>query len=387
MGYFTATKSKFKKLKNRENGKYKENFRTELLKLNRARIRMLTPILAVIFIVFIIFIDIPRFQNNTLLESTGFIWIAVGRVFVFILSILTLVLSFLTKIKGQTNKNFLVSIFQKIVVSLMFLALMANAIGDYLILGSIETYIGISLAFAILIFMADGYSFLFFLLNYLLFIGVIDLLTPEESFMATTLFTNCFSFSLFSFAVSRINYYSALNTFHQKMIITEQKDKLEELSTIDQLTKVFNRRKFDDLISAEIDRANRYKHRFAVIMFDIDHFKKVNDTYGHHVGDSVLIEMSSIIKNNLRKTDSIIRWGGEEFIVLASETTLPNAAVLGEKLRKLVSTHNFPEVGQVTSSFGISEYIYSETADTMMKRVDSALYAAKDNGRNRVESL
>lgn len=387
MRYFADTNSKFKKLKKREQGKYKETFKTELLILNRTRIRVMSTILAVIFIIFIIFIDIPRYQDKTLLESTGFLWIAAGRIVVFILAILTLVISSLTRIKRQTAKNLLVSIFQKIIIPLMFLALMANAVGDYIAFGSIETYIGISLAFAILIYMADGYSFLFFLLNFLLFIGVINLLTPEGSFLATTLITNCFSFSIFSFAVSRIHYYSALNSFHQKMIIVEQKDKLEELSTIDQLTKVYNRRKFDDLIAAEIDRANRYKHRFAIVMFDIDHFKHVNDSFGHHAGDTVLVELSSLVKNNLRKTDAIIRWGGEEFVVLASETTLPNAAVLGEKLRKLINIHNFSDVGQITSSFGISEYLFSETAESMMKRVDSALYTAKENGRNRVESV
>lgn len=387
MRYFSDLKCKYNKLKNRETGNHKKLFQADILRANRARIKVISTILAVLFIFFIVFIDLPRYQNGTLFVTTGFIWIALGRISIVILSIISLVISSLINIKRKNSSHLLVSISQKTLVSIMFFAIMSNAVGDYFITGSIETYIGISLAFSILVFMSDGYSFLFFFINFLIFIGIIQSFNSNDSFVTTALFTNCFSFSLFSFVVSRINYYAKLNSFHQKLLIVEQNNKLEELSTIDQLTKVYNRRKFDDLIAAEIDRANRYKHRFALIMFDIDHFKHVNDTYGHHVGDTVLIEISSLVKNNLRKTDAIIRWGGEEFVVIASETTLPNAAVLGDKLRVLISKHNFNPGGQITSSFGISEYIYSETAETIMKRVDSALYTAKKNGRNRIESL
>ncbi|MCK5736464.1 MAG: GGDEF domain-containing protein [Spirochaetaceae bacterium] len=385
MKYIHELYRNFKKLQKRKRGKFRDLFIIELLDKNRSIIKTILIVFTVIFLIFIVFIDIPRFKNGILFDLPAYIWIFSGRVSIFTFSFLALIVSFIFK-PVITKSNYRpIRILQQIIASIITLALIVNAVGDYILTGSIETYIGVFLAIGILFQMTDIYSFFFFFLSFLLFIGTLAMVTPGDGFIPITLFVNCFSFSLFSFIISRISYYSELNKFYQKMIIVEQKDKLEELSTVDQLTKVYNRRKFNDLISNEIERANRYKHRFAVVMFDIDHFKQVNDTYGHQTGDSVLVEICSLVKNNLRKTDSIIRWGGEEFVVIAAETTLPNARILGEKLKALVSSHTFPEVGLITASFGISDYINSETAETLMKRVDSALYSAKEKGRNRVE--
>lgn len=386
MGYLGNLRSKFKKIKNRENGRYKEEFKTEISMANQSRFRVLSVTIIIIYLIFILTIDLYRFQNKTLFVTSGFIWIAAGRLAILALALLAFLASSLSRFIGEKNNKLFIKIEQIFLVPIIFLAFVVNAIGDYIILGSIETFIGISLAFAILIYMTDKYSLAFFGLNFLLFIGLINELTPNESFISATLFTNCISFSLFSFVVSRINYYSRLTSFHQKLIIINQKDKLKELSVLDQLTRIYNRRKFDDLMAKEIDRANRYMQKFSIVMFDIDNFKYVNDTYGHLVGDTVLIEISTLVKNNLRKTDSIARWGGEEFIVIASETTLQNATNLGEKLRRIICNYHFKEVGKITSSFGISEYLHQEKAEAMLSRADRALYIAKENGKNRVEN-
>lgn len=118
---------------------------------------------------------------------------------------------------------------------------------------------------------------------------------------------------------------------------------------------------------------------------DVDHFKQINDTYGHHVGDSVLVEVAFILKNNLRKTDVVGRWGGEEFIVVCPETQLTNATHLAEKLRNKIEDHQFSDVEKtITASFGVSAYRVDDTVESLIKRVDGALYFSKRNNRNCV---
>jgi diguanylate cyclase (GGDEF)-like protein len=120
-------------------------------------------------------------------------------------------------------------------------------------------------------------------------------------------------------------------------------------------------------------------------MFDIDHFKSINDTYGHDVGDAVLCEISQLVRENMRGTDSLARWGGEEFMVLSRQTSMQRARRLAERLRLAVAEFPFTDVPrQITSSFGVAVLTTGETTDDLIKRVDLALYEAKDTGRNRV---
>jgi diguanylate cyclase (GGDEF)-like protein len=120
-------------------------------------------------------------------------------------------------------------------------------------------------------------------------------------------------------------------------------------------------------------------------MFDIDHFKSVNDTYGHHAGDSVLCEIAALISKNVRLNDLFARWGGEEFMILVTNTVSDNARMFAEKLRHAIESHPFPDAGHVTCSFGVAQFQGDETADRFIRRVDAALYRAKARGRNRVE--
>ncbi len=152
----------------------------------------------------------------------------------------------------------------------------------------------------------------------------------------------------------------------------------------DALTGIYNRLKFNELFEAEIQRSRRYKAPLSLIMFDIDHFKKINDRYGHHIGDRVLIEMSRLVSQNLRGQDIFARWGGEEFMIVAPDTGLVNAVELAEKLRVLIKTSYSCDQVRFTASFGVTEFSGDELADMMIKRVDEALYEAKRGGRNKV---
>lgn len=153
----------------------------------------------------------------------------------------------------------------------------------------------------------------------------------------------------------------------------------------DQLTGLHNRPATIELLEAEFERARRYHQNLAVIMADIDHFKRFNDRYGHDMGDRVLAQVAEILSNNLRKPDTVGRWGGEEFLIIAPGSDGPAAASLAERVRQYVETIRLEEVDEpVTASFGVSPLAADQNRDELLYVADMALYRAKDAGRNRV---
>ena len=160
---------------------------------------------------------------------------------------------------------------------------------------------------------------------------------------------------------------------------------LGKLSNIDFLTKINNRRCMQKILNKELKRAKRYDKSLSVILFDVDNFKSINDTYGHNAGDKVLKSISRIVSKMIRESDHFGRWGGEEFILILPETSLENAALLAEEIRHDLENFNFEEPSQVTCSFGISEYTGEAETSELVSKSDHALYEAKENGKNRVE--
>lgn len=173
--------------------------------------------------------------------------------------------------------------------------------------------------------------------------------------------------------------------FNAMIIAMAQKEKiLVSLARTDGLTGIHNRESLNNLLEIELYRSKRYKSPLAVILFDIDHFKKINDTFGHQRGDAVLKTMVNLVQSNLRSTDIFGRWGGEEFLIAAPGISSEQGLKLAEKIRRLVQDHDFPEVHQVTASFGVTAYRPDDSVDTLLRRADLALYKAKGGGRNRV---
>jgi diguanylate cyclase (GGDEF)-like protein/PAS domain S-box-containing protein len=171
--------------------------------------------------------------------------------------------------------------------------------------------------------------------------------------------------------------------------ITERKkmeEELKQLAVTDIMTGAYNRTKFDEIMGREMYRAKRFVEPLSIIIFDIDHFKKVNDRYGHITGDYVLKTLSVFIKEQIRQIDYLVRWGGEEFVIIAPETNLEGAQVLAERIRKGIESYRFDKVARVTLSFGVTEFKKDDDLDSILKRADDALYKAKLNGRNRVET-
>jgi diguanylate cyclase (GGDEF)-like protein/hemerythrin-like metal-binding protein len=159
---------------------------------------------------------------------------------------------------------------------------------------------------------------------------------------------------------------------------------LRRLCSTDVLTGAGNRRHFEEVVAAELERSVRYRQSVSLILIDIDHFKRVNDTCGHQAGDSVLRELVSVARKTIRSIDMLFRWGGEEFVVIAASTGYRGSAAVAEKFREAVEAHRFQGVGSVTVSLGVAEHLAPESAETWFRRLDDALYRAKDSGRNRV---
>ncbi len=176
--------------------------------------------------------------------------------------------------------------------------------------------------------------------------------------------------------------------------ITEQKRHLQSLenvnkllekqATTDYLTGIYNRIKFNQSLVLEMSRAERYSSPLALIIFDIDHFKKINDTYGHSAGDDALRLIAKIVALNIRKTDIFARWGGEEFVIQAPGVSLAEAVKFADKLRSKIEKYDFKYPEKITISIGVTVFQSGDSSTTLVNRADEALYDAKKSGRNQV---
>ncbi|MFH2124470.1 MAG: PAS domain S-box protein [Pseudomonadota bacterium] len=174
------------------------------------------------------------------------------------------------------------------------------------------------------------------------------------------------------------------------MDITQRKRDEEAiylLATTDSLTGIANRREFTAILIREMDQAKRYGTPMALAMYDLDNFKRVNDTFGHDVGDYVLLAVTGLVKENIRVADIVGRWGGEEFMVLMPQSDIVSAGNTAEKLRLTIAGYHFDKVNTLTVSFGVTVFEPQDDLTSLLKRVDDALYQAKKRGRNRVEVL
>jgi len=170
----------------------------------------------------------------------------------------------------------------------------------------------------------------------------------------------------------------SLRALHQKVA------KLESESMRDSLTGAWNRRYIDETLAIEVQRSRRYRHPLGAALLDIDHFKRVNDRFGHLTGDCVLRGIVALLGRERRAADIVARWGGEEFLILMPATAYAAAATAAEKLRAAIASHDFATAGRITVSLGVAELLDGEAAESLFARLDAALYSAKQGGRDRV---
>lgn len=195
--------------------------------------------------------------------------------------------------------------------------------------------------------------------------------------IAVTMFFTAILIFLFERNISRLVY-----SYEQE--IKGYTKELEILSTTDKLTGLSNRLFLDGILEKELEKSKRYKKTFSIILIDIDSFKRVNDTFGHQVGDTLLKEFSALLTLNTRSSDAVGRWGGEEFLIICMEAGQQGAVQLAETLREKVASYDFSTVGDISASFGVSSFQDQDTPERIIERADKALYQAKRQGRNRV---
>ena len=193
--------------------------------------------------------------------------------------------------------------------------------------------------------------------------------------------------TLIQYYITTFIYILVLFYFQRLVSAYIESDNLRKNAYYDALTDIGNRRSIDTWLENEINRCSHATNVFSIIYFDIDHFKKINDEYGHDIGDHVLKEFTSLVKSFIQPCDLFGRWGGEEFIIISKNQSLLEATQLAKKLRNITDIHSFRYVDHITCSFGVSTFQTNDIPKTLLKRADQALYLAKNNGRNMVQSL
>ena len=235
---------------------------------------------------------------------------------------------------------------------------------------------------------SDGYLHRELLENNESFIRLIQR-TPENERVVSVMDKH-FSAKAFKIDIVQIDYQhydDYLVTLTDITTMKERQIQTEKKAYYDGLTSVYNRYKFDEIVKNEIKNAQRYHRPLSMAILDIDKFKVFNDTYGHLIGDEVLIMLAQHVKNSIRDTDVFARWGGEEFVILFREIDVLQAEIVSQKIRESISELEHETAGHITASFGVTEFKEGDTLESMFKRCDDALYKAKESGRNRVEVL
>lgn len=194
---------------------------------------------------------------------------------------------------------------------------------------------------------------------------------------------NAEEYWLDQYIIPTLNENNEIENFVSLGVDITAKKELEKIASIDTLTGIYNRRMVDEFIKIEVESQKRHSSGLSVIMIDIDHFKDVNDTYGHQIGDIILAQTAKLIIENSRKSDISGRFGGEEFIIICPQTTSESALVLAEKIRVAIERFEFEHVGYKTISLGISTFEDNDTVESLIKKADTALYQAKNSGRNK----
>ena len=259
-------------------------------------------------------------------------------------------------------------------------------------------YIAVLYGMAVYFYYNYHQSFIMYLTVTVTLIFILPIFKPALEY--SSYIADAISNGLIAWLVSMFNYYKYVQDFINNKIIQKKNkqlveknqrikeinQQLEELIIKDDLTEIYNRRKLDEELERLCSKAQRYEQQFALILLDLDHFKLVNDNYGHNKGDKVLKDFSNLLVAQTRDVDICGRWGGEEFLVLCPETNLEAAVVLAERLRKSIDHHQFLAGTNLTSSLGVAAYNPNDNVESLLKRVDDCLYRAKEAGRNSVIS-
>jgi len=234
------------------------------------------------------------------------------------------------------------------------------------------------------IFVVIGFLLGFFILRIMLVLFLADNNADLIQNMASTALTTGF-FSVFTYNFWLVGS-MLLETDRIVRSLNAENQKMEDLAMFDPLTKLFNRNKMENDLAILIEKSNRNGDIASILLMDVDHFKQINDQYGHDAGDEVLVQTADVIRGLLRGDDRVYRWGGDEFLILAHHTDLNGAAMLAQRIIGKFEETTMPIINKLELSIGCAQHFQYEARDDWFKRVDLTLYKAKQAGRNRYET-
>lgn len=327
-------------------------------------------------------------KSNTILDS----WsrgIIISHITLLVLWLI--VFSLAHGLKKLDRNSVLILYFQYMVIAVVMIPGIIITAIDQLVTSNITPFILVCIVTGTIFLIKPLVSALIFLISYLIYYHVIAITIVNDNILLTNR-VNGITIVCFGFVISVMFWHYNSTNIIQKHHIEAQQKQLEQMAYYDPLTRIYNRHFFTEIIEKEFKMVSRYNHESAIIFLDIDNFKRINDNYGHLLGDQVLMEMGELLKANIRETDTLARFGGEEFIILAPQTSLVGSVELAEKLRELISKHPFLADDNrihITASFGVAllEVFASRGIEYSLDQVDKALYKAKNNGKNRVEVI
>jgi diguanylate cyclase (GGDEF)-like protein len=301
----------------------------------------------------------------------------------------TMVLFTSSRLRKMPRINYLMHLVQYIVpiVTLLF-GIVIVAI-DQLVTTSITPFLIVCVATGSIFLLRPWVSISLFLASYIIYYNLIALTITDHQVLLSNRVNGATAVAMGALISVMSWHYKYINITQGRRIKLQQRQ-LEQMAYHDSLTNLYNRHYFNEVIEKELFAIQRYGHDSVIILLDIDNFKDINDTFGHLTGDQVLIQFAQFIAAHVRKTDTVSRFGGEEFVILAPRTSLEAGVILAEKLRRAISQKPFATgetSSYITASFGVSLLKPTEGHESYFSQVDKALYLAKEKGKNRVEIL
>lgn len=376
------------KIKHYFSEKEKLNQSVEVEMINKNLQRILWLQLFVIIMNFVLILSFTFFFSPPTMIQQNWQYgvIIVHSISAIIVIIISLLILMVNKKEGSVlGKKIIQTIFAIYVATFGFAIILI----DLPRAANIFPFIIVCMILGIFILIKPLHVIIQYLIAYALFFYIIGLNETSAMDLITNR-VNGFVVALLSIFTAIMIWHSERNSMLQKRKIDEQQKKLEATAYLDELTGLFNRRKWIELLNDEFDRIKQYNYQSSMLLLDIDNFKTINDQYGHPAGDLILREISALLKHNLRSCDVIGRWGGEEFIVLLTNTTSSNALKIAESLRHSIEklcVHFECYTIYVTVSIGLTTLDHRNDFMISYKKVDQALYKAKNNGKNRAESI
>ncbi len=356
--------------------------------INYKRLIIFSILTAVLEVALIIFNDI-----RVLIKGNSNIFIdKMYLIFHLLILITSLTVLILLRIYNNKKDSKIYNFIAEITVFVGIMCMAVIGVLDQYTIGTITSYITILIVVGITILIKPPRNYIVYSIPHFMFLYLTLRFQENQNLILDTV-VNSTMFYVCVLLISKVNYENQVDHILKNIVLEETNKRLEYISNYDYLTNLSNRRHFESLIKTKILDNKHYENRKIVLaIMDIDHFKSVNDVYGHNAGDAVLQEVAKIIVDSIQEENLAARWGGEEFIVLFSDTSIEKSQFIVNEIRQKFEKHKVMfenHLISVTASFGLTEVKGNTDKDFLIgfKKADEALYLAKQNGRNRIEWL